>query len=113
MMSERDAFLERVFDSGHGGVCAAADFYSHCAPYPCCGSVSTRQEYIGAMDAAGLRRAIEEPARLAGWELEPGLADLILRDVGRIGRPVPRAGWFTTAGTCLARNLAAPQRAAC
>ena len=34
------------------------------------------------MSAAELRQAIEEPARLGGWEFEAGLVDLILRDVG-------------------------------
>ena len=34
------------------------------------------------MTADELRRAIEEPARRGGWEFEPGLVDLILRDVG-------------------------------
>src|SRR6185436_4055078 len=29
-----------------------------------------------------LRRAIEEPAKRGHWEFEPGLVDLILRDVG-------------------------------
>src|SRR5678810_1429980 len=29
-----------------------------------------------------LRRAIEEPAKYGRWEFEPGLVDLILRDVG-------------------------------
>ena len=33
------------------------------------------------MDARALRRAIEEPARLAGLELEPGLTRRILTDV--------------------------------
>ena len=30
-----------------------------------------------------LRRAIEEPAQRGRWELEPGLVDLLLHDVGR------------------------------
>lgn len=91
---EREAFLERVFGSGQPVLLVMrADFYGHCAPYPRLRAVlSTRQEYIGAMDAAGLRRAIEEPARLAGWELEPGLADLILRDVGVSGDRSPEPG---------------------
>lgn len=92
--SEREAFLERVFASGQPVVLVLrADFYGHCAPYPRLREMlSTRQEYIGVMDAAGLRRAIEEPARLAGWELEPGLADLILRDVGASGDHSPEPG---------------------
>jgi len=37
--------------------------------------VSAHQVYIGAMSAAELRTAIEEPARRGGWELSPGLVD--------------------------------------
>jgi WD40 repeat protein len=44
--------------------------------------VAQQQEYIGPMTAEELRRAIEEPARRGHWEFEPGLVDLILRDVG-------------------------------
>ena len=33
------------------------------------------------MTADELRRAVTEPARLAGLRLEPGLVDLVLRDV--------------------------------
>lgn len=92
---EREAFLERVFGSGQPALLVLrADFYGHCAPYPCLREVlSRRQEYIGTMDAAGLRCAIEEPAKQAGWELEPGLADLILRDVGVSGdQSLPEPG---------------------
>lgn len=60
-----------------------ADFYAHCAQYEKLRQALARyQEYIGPMNAAELRRVIEEPARRGGWELEPGLVDLILRDVG-------------------------------
>ncbi|HEY3310974.1 MAG TPA: helix-turn-helix domain-containing protein [Anaerolineales bacterium] len=60
-----------------------ADFYAHCANYPALREALARQqEYIGAMDDEELRRAIEEPARRGRWELEPGLADLLLHDVG-------------------------------
>jgi WD40 repeat protein/transcriptional regulator with XRE-family HTH domain len=61
-----------------------ADFYAHCASYPRLREALTKhQEYIGAMNAEELRRAIEEPARRGRWELEPGLVDLLLHDVGR------------------------------
>ena len=61
-----------------------ADFYAHCAAYPQLREVlAGQQEYIGGMDAAELRRAIEEPARRGRWDLEPGLVDLLLHDVGQ------------------------------
>ena len=43
--------------------------------------VSAQQFLVGPLDRSGLRRAIEEPARRAGLELEPGLARRILDDV--------------------------------
>jgi WD40 repeat protein/transcriptional regulator with XRE-family HTH domain len=60
-----------------------ADFYSECAQFSGLReALAQRQEYIGPMNAAELRRAIEEPARLGGWEFEPGLVDLVMRDTG-------------------------------
>ena len=60
-----------------------ADFYAHCANYPLLrDALAQSQEYIGAMNEEELRRAIEEPARRGRWEFEPGLVDLLLRDVG-------------------------------
>ena len=60
-----------------------ADFYAHLAQYPDLrDAVAQHQEYIGPMTIEELRRAIEEPARRGHWEFEPGLVDLILRDVG-------------------------------
>lgn len=60
-----------------------ADFYAHLAQYPeLRDAVAKQQEYIGPMTTEELRRAIQEPARRGHWEFEPGLVDLMLRDVG-------------------------------
>lgn len=60
-----------------------ADFYAHLAQYEeLRDAVAAQQEYIGPMTTEELRRAIEEPAQRGQWQLEPGLVDLILRDVG-------------------------------
>ncbi|GIK39293.1 MAG: hypothetical protein BroJett011_31260 [Chloroflexota bacterium] len=60
-----------------------ADFYAHCAQYETLREALARQqEYIGPMSREELRRAIELPAQQAGCEFEPGLVELILRDVG-------------------------------
>lgn len=60
-----------------------ADFYTHCAGYiQLREALAQHQEYIGAMNGEELRRAIEEPARRSRWELEPGLVDVLLHDVG-------------------------------
>lgn len=60
-----------------------ADFYAHCASYlQLREALARQQEYIGTMSDEELRRAIEEPALRGQWKFEPGLVDLILRDVG-------------------------------
>jgi WD40 repeat protein/DNA-binding SARP family transcriptional activator len=70
-----------------------ADFYGHCAQYPRLRqALCASQEFIGPMSAAELRRAIEQPAMINGWELEPGLVDLILRDVGASEDHPPEPG---------------------
>jgi WD40 repeat protein/DNA-binding SARP family transcriptional activator len=59
-----------------------ADFYAHCARYPeLRQQLAAHQEYIDPMSSEELRRAIQEPARRGAWEFEPGLVDLILRDI--------------------------------
>lgn len=65
-------------------VALRADFYAHCASHaPLREALARNQEFIGAMTDDELRRAIEEPAKRSRWELEAGLADLMLHDVGR------------------------------
>jgi WD40 repeat protein/class 3 adenylate cyclase len=60
-----------------------ADFYTHVARYDALrDAIAAHQVYIGSMDADGLRRAIEEPAARNGWDLVPGLSDLMLHDAG-------------------------------
>ena len=60
-----------------------ADFYAHCARFDLLRqALSKYQEYIGPMTIDELRRAIEEPAQRGHWELEQGLVDLLLHDVG-------------------------------
>ena len=60
-----------------------ADFYEHLAQYgELREMVARRQEYIGSMSGVELRQAIEEPARLGGWEFSPGLVELMLHDIG-------------------------------
>lgn len=93
---EREAFIDNLLaaislsNSQGGGIgritliiTLRADFYAHLAQYPDLREVvASQQEYIGPMTIEELRRAIEEPARRAQWAFEPGLVDLILRDVG-------------------------------
>jgi hypothetical protein len=60
-----------------------ADFYRHCLDYPELVRTLRRGHLpLGAMSAAELRDAIEQPARVVGMALEPGLADVLLGDLG-------------------------------
>jgi len=95
---EREAFIDNLLAAiapsplaplpkGEGDITLVitlrADFYAHLAQYPeLRDAVAQGQEYIGPMTTEDLHRAIEEPARRGHWEFEPGLVDLILRDVG-------------------------------
>ncbi len=93
---ERKSFIDELLGIAHGSIVVIAlraDFYAACAPYEeLRKTLSQNQEYIGPMNAAELRRAIEEPARVSGWLLEPGLTDLLLRDIGADGEHAPEPG---------------------
>ena len=62
------------------------------------------------MTDAELQRAVTEPARLAGLRLEPGLVDLVLRDVAGEPGALPllshalRATWERRDGRTLTRR---------
>jgi len=59
-----------------------ADFYDRCAAYrELADALSSSQILVGPMTPEEVWRTIERPARLAGLELEPGLVDLLLKDV--------------------------------
>ncbi|HKN56187.1 MAG TPA: hypothetical protein VJX66_27100, partial [Amycolatopsis sp.] len=60
-----------------------ADFYGHCLEHAeLADALQHRQLVLGPMTAAELREAIIGPAKSVGLQLEAGLADLIVRDVG-------------------------------
>ncbi len=59
-----------------------ADHYGSCAAYPrLAAALSDHQMLVGPMQEDELRRAIEQPAILAGAEFEPGLSDSLLEEV--------------------------------
>lgn len=59
-----------------------ADFYGELSvDVELAGVVAQNQVLLSPMGSDDLRRAIADPARLAGLRLEPGLIDLVLRDV--------------------------------
>jgi WD40 repeat protein len=60
-----------------------ADFLGRCASYPgLVGSLRHGQLLLGPMTEAQLRTAVERPAAAAGLELQPGLVDVMLADLG-------------------------------
>ncbi|MFI6520364.1 helix-turn-helix domain-containing protein [Spirillospora sp. NPDC050679] len=70
-----------------------ADFYGHCLAYPeLVAALGDGQVPLGPMSRAELHEAIVGPARAAGLELEPGLAELLLGELGAQDGPGPRLG---------------------
>jgi hypothetical protein len=65
-----------------------ADFYGHVLGYPALArALQERQIVVGPMSADQLRRAIVEPARKAGREVEDGLVEVLLQDMHPHGAP--------------------------
>ncbi|WP_190024436.1 nSTAND1 domain-containing NTPase [Streptomyces hiroshimensis] len=60
-----------------------ADFYDRCLAYPgLAASLQHGHITLGPMNDARLREAITAPAREAGLEVEAGLVEVLLRDIG-------------------------------
>ncbi|MFC6083828.1 caspase, EACC1-associated type [Sphaerisporangium aureirubrum] len=93
-----DEELRRLFVRALHAACAApageppaavvvigvrADFFGHCAAHPELVPALEHAFVTRPMSTAELRRTIEGPAEKAGLLLEPGLADLLLDDLGR------------------------------
>ena len=65
-----------------------ADFYGHVLGYPALArALQERQIVVGPMSAGQLRRAIVEPARKAGREVDDGLVEVLLADMRPHGTP--------------------------
>jgi serine/threonine protein kinase/WD40 repeat protein len=87
---ERKSFLSNLLyaASAPGGrsvvvLTMRADFYPRCAAYPDLAQLAASEQFlVGPMSEDGVRRAIEQPARLVGLSFDRGLVDTILRDVG-------------------------------
>lgn len=59
-----------------------ADIYGRLGAHPALAhAVAANQVLLGAMTQPELELAVTQPARLAGLRLEPGLAELAVRDV--------------------------------
>nr|WP_203729285.1 WD40 repeat domain-containing protein [Streptomyces sp. SID12501] len=67
-----------------------ADFYDQCLRHPeLADALQHRHMVLGPLTGAELRDAVTGPAKAVGLELEPGLAELIVREVSTGG---PRGG---------------------
>lgn len=68
-----------------------ADFYAAALRHePLSLALQDRQVVVGPMTGSDLRRAITEPARSAGVQLDPGLVELVLHDMAP-SAPTPSA----------------------
>jgi WD40 repeat protein/class 3 adenylate cyclase/tRNA A-37 threonylcarbamoyl transferase component Bud32 len=81
--ARRLAFLDALAAvSGPVVLGVRADTYGRLGAHPeLARAVAANQVILGAMTQPELRRAVTEPARLAGLRLEPGLIELVVRDV--------------------------------
>jgi hypothetical protein len=64
-----------------------ADFYAKCAPYErLAAAMSDHHMLVGPMPDHDLREAVLRPARLTGFELDPGLVEMLIEDTrGKAG----------------------------
>ncbi|MEV7432549.1 nSTAND1 domain-containing NTPase [Streptomyces griseoviridis] len=70
-----------------------ADFYERCLAHPeLADALQHRHMVLGPLTGAELREAVTAPAKAVGLELEPGLAELIVREVGDGARGAHGAG---------------------
>ncbi len=107
--ARRDAFIERLLAlSSPVLIGVRADLYGRLSDHAeLARAVADDQILLGAMSDDELERAITEPARVAGLRLEPGLVELILRDVAREPGALPllshalRATWEQRDGRTL------------
>lgn len=83
----REAFIQNLLYAASAGAPAVvlltlrADFYGECAGFvEFASALESRHVLVGGMAEGELRAAIEEPARIANVDMEPGLADVLVRD---------------------------------
>ena len=107
--ARREAFIDAVLALRCPvAIGVRADFYGMLGGHAeLARAVAENQVLLGAMTADELERAVTEPARLAGLKLEPGLVELILRDVAAEPGALPllshalRATWERRDGRTL------------
>jgi WD40 repeat protein len=83
--AERDAFVAAIAAAAPALLIIAvrADFYPQCTEMPdLVPMLGAGQVVCGPLGQAELRRAVREPAGIAGLRLETGLEDVLLSDLG-------------------------------
>ncbi|MGH3847115.1 MAG: protein kinase domain-containing protein, partial [Pseudonocardiaceae bacterium] len=85
--AERRAFIAALGVAAQRAVALVvlgvrADFYGQCLAYPVLLTALQSPVAVGPMSAEQLREVITRPAEVEGWDVEPGLAELLLRDLG-------------------------------
>ncbi len=119
--AERERFvglISRLAQRGPGWPAAAlvvcglrADFYARCADYPqLCRALQDDQIFVGPLSRDGLREAIVNPLARANLRIEPGLVDLLLRDLGATSVTDAGAGYEAGRLPLLAHALRATWR---
>jgi formylglycine-generating enzyme required for sulfatase activity len=91
--NDRAAFIHNLLyaaglpsGSAHLLITLRADFYHHCADYDNLrAALADCQEYIGAMNVTEVQEVITRPLSLAGYQLQKGLTEVILDDLGISG----------------------------
>jgi WD40 repeat protein/class 3 adenylate cyclase/tRNA A-37 threonylcarbamoyl transferase component Bud32/energy-coupling factor transporter ATP-binding protein EcfA2 len=107
--ARRRAFIDAMLDlPGPVVIGVRADLYGQLGSHgELARAVAENQILLGAMTDTELERAVTEPARLAGLKLEPGLVELVLRDVAGEPGALPllshalRATWERREGRTL------------
>ncbi|MEV0641874.1 helix-turn-helix domain-containing protein [Streptomyces sp. NPDC050619] len=79
--AERTVFLDALCAVPLGVLAVRADYVDHCLTHPGLVAALQRPVALGGMSRSELTEAIERPAELAGLAVEPGLVDVLLRDL--------------------------------
>ena len=82
--AEREAFAIALANAWPARVVLAvrADFVEHCITLPALKPALNTPYVLGPLTAAELAQVVIKPARAGGFELEPGLVDRLVTDVG-------------------------------
>ncbi|MBB5857471.1 hypothetical protein ACFQ05_31680 [Amycolatopsis umgeniensis] len=84
---QRHAFIDRLLEIGENGglvvIGVRADFYPACADHPRLrAALQDAPLVVGPMSEEELREAILFPAKAVELDIEPGLVEVLLRDLG-------------------------------